>query len=78
MYSILLYNALCCCCVLSHVRVCDPRDCSMSGSSVHGISQARILEWVALSFSRGVFLIQGSNLWFLHWQADSLTLSQMY
>ena len=30
-----------------------PMDCSPSGSSVHGISQARILEWVAISFSRG-------------------------
>ena len=30
---------------------CDPMDCSSSGSSVHGISQARILEWVAISFS---------------------------
>jgi len=27
-------------------------DCSLSGSSVHGISQARILEWIAISFSR--------------------------
>ena len=36
-------------CVLSH----DPVDCSPPGSSVHGISQARILEWVAISFSRG-------------------------
>ena len=31
----------------------DPRDCSPPGSSVHGISQARILEWGAISFSRG-------------------------
>ena len=31
----------------------DPRDCSPPGSSVHGILQARILEWVAISFSRG-------------------------
>ena len=31
----------------------DPVDCSLPGSSVHGISQARILEWVAISFSRG-------------------------
>ena len=30
-----------------------PIDCSLPGSSVHGISQARILEWVAISFSRG-------------------------
>ena len=38
---------------LSHVRLCDPVDCSQPGSSVHGILQARILERVAISFSRG-------------------------
>ena len=40
---------------LIHVRatLCDPMDCSLSGSSVHGIFQARVLEWVATSFSRG-------------------------
>ena len=32
---------------------CDPMDCGLPGSSVRGISQARILEWVATSFSRG-------------------------
>ena len=32
---------------------CDPMDCSPLGSSVYGILQARILEWVAISFSRG-------------------------
>ena len=31
----------------------DPMDCSPPGSSVHGTSQARILEWVAIPFSRG-------------------------
>ena len=31
----------------------DPMDCSLPGSSLHGILQARILEWVAISFSRG-------------------------
>ena len=31
---------------------CDPMDCSLPGSSVHRISQARILEWVAISFSK--------------------------
>ena len=31
--------------------LCDPKDCSPPGSSVHGILQARILEWVAISFS---------------------------
>ena len=33
--------------------LCDPMDCSPSGSSVHGILQARIPEWVAIPFSRG-------------------------
>ena len=33
--------------------VCDPVDCRPPGSSVHGILQAGILEWVAISFSRG-------------------------
>ena len=33
--------------------LCDHMDCSLPGSSIHGISQARILEWVAISFSRG-------------------------
>ena len=32
---------------------CDPMDCSPPGSFVHGIFQARILEWFAISFSRG-------------------------
>ena len=39
---------------LSQVRLfCDPMDYSLPGSSVHGILQARILEWVAISLSRG-------------------------
>ena len=33
--------------------LCDPLDCSLPGSSVHGIFQARILRWVAISPSRG-------------------------
>ena len=32
--------------------LCDPVDCSLPGSSVHGILQARVLDWVAISFSR--------------------------
>ena len=35
------------------LTLCDPIDCSPPWSSVHGIFQARILEWVAISFSRG-------------------------
>ena len=36
----------------SCLTLCDPMDCSLPGSSVHGIFQARVLEWVAISFSR--------------------------
>ena len=37
----------------SYPTLCNPMDCSLPGSSVHGILQARILKWVALPFSRG-------------------------
>ena len=43
----------CGCCLVPKSLFCDSVDCSPPGSSVHGLSQARILEWVALSFSRG-------------------------
>ena len=39
--------------VQSCPTLCDPMDCSLPRSSVHGIFQARVLEWVAISFSRG-------------------------
>ena len=35
----------------SCLTLCDPMDCSLPGSSIHGISQARVLEWVAITFS---------------------------
>ena len=41
------------CQLLSCVRLCDHMDCSLPGSSVHGILWARILEWVAIPFSKG-------------------------
>ena len=46
---------MCICCLVakSCLTFLWPMDCSLPGSSVHGISQARILEWVAISFSRG-------------------------
>ena len=56
------------------LTLCDPMDCSPPGSSVHGISQASILEWVAISFSRGSLQTQGSNPHLLHLKADSLPL----
>ena len=40
-------------CMLRSVRLHDPMHWSLPGSSVHGIFQARILEWVAISYSRG-------------------------
>ena len=43
--------------------VCDPMDCSLPGSSVHGIFQARILEWVAISFSGGSSQWRGDWTW---------------
>ena len=39
---------------LSCLTLCDPMDCSPPGSSIHGIFQARVLEWVAISFSKDV------------------------
>ena len=36
----------------SYLTLCDPMDCSLPGSTIHGIFQARILEWVAIPFSR--------------------------
>ena len=38
--------------VQSCLTICNPIDCSLQGAPVHGISQARILEWVAISFPR--------------------------
>ena len=57
---------------------CSPMDCSPPGSSVHGILQARILEWVAISFSKGIFLTQGSNPSLLHCRETLNLLSQGY
>ena len=36
--------------------LCDPIDCSLPGSSIHGIFQARVLEWGAIAFSVTVYL----------------------
>ena len=60
--------------------LCNPINCRPPGSSVHGILQARILEWVTTPSPRGIFLTQGSNqslLLLLHWQAGSLALAPL-
>ena len=63
-----LINLKCFCTVkvkvksFSHVRLfVTPVGCSLPGSSVHGIFQARVLEWGAMAFSQGIFPTQGSN-----------------
>ena len=62
----------------SRPTLCKPMDCSLPGSSVHGILQVRILEWVAMPSSRASFSTQGLNphrLCLLHWQVGSLPLA---
>jgi len=60
----------------SCLTLCNPMHCNPPGSSVHGILQARVLEWVVMLSSRGSFQprdqTQVSCL--LHWQAGSLPL----
>ena len=58
MYVVRVVVVILFCCSESESEVaqstlCDPMDCSLPGSSVHGIFQARVLEWVAVSFLRG-------------------------
>ena len=67
----------CCCCLVakSCAILCDPMDCSLPGSSVHGIFQARILQMGCHFILQGIFPTQGLNSHLLHWQADSLLLS---
>ena len=68
-----------CCCLVAHScpTLCNPMDCSLPGSSVRGIFQARILEWVAISFSRGSSQPRNPNCHLLHWLADSLALNHL-
>ena len=72
LWAVMCVCACVCVCGQLCLTLCDPMDCSPQGSSVHGISQARILEWVAISFSRGSSW--PSLLHLLHWQTDSLPL----
>ena len=57
-------NSGCCTSVLvtqSCPTLCNSMGCNLPGSSAHGIFQARILKWVAIPFSRGIFPSQESN-----------------
>ena len=64
-------------CAQSCPTLCNPLDCSPPGSSVHGVSQARIQEWVAISSSRGSSQPRDQTCisCLLHWQVDSWPLS---
>ena len=60
----------------SCLSLCDAMDCSLPGSSVRGILQARILEGVAISYSRGSSQPKNRthvSYIYLHWQAGSLS-----
>ena len=67
-------------CAQLSLTLCEPIDYSPPGSSIHGIFQARILERVAISYSRRIFLTKGSDpcpLHLLYWQVDSLPLHRL-
>ena len=64
----------------SWTTLCDPMDCSLPSSSVHGILQTRILEWVAMPSSGGSSQPRDQtcvSLCLLQWQADSLPLAPL-
>ena len=67
-----------CMCAQLFLAVGNPVDCSSSSSSVHGNFQARILEWVAVSASKGFSWSRKlCLLCFLHWQSVRLTMKQI-
>ena len=73
------YFASVCVCVYTQScrTLCEPMDCRQPGSSVHGISQARILVWISISFSRGSSQpgMEPTSLTFPAWHVDSLPLA---
>ena len=71
-YAVLIVVLLTKSCVI----LCDPRDCTLPGFSVHGISQARVLEWVAITFYRGPSC-PGIEPMSPYWPVDSLPLSYL-
>ena len=57
----LMLATLCVLVAQSCLALCDPLDYGLPGSSVHGLLQARILEWVAISFSRESLRLRDQN-----------------
>ena len=67
-------------CAQMYLTLCDPTDCSLPGFSVYRISQTRILEWAAISYSKGSSQCRDQTCisWcLLLWQADSLPLCHL-
>ena len=67
-----------CACAQRYLTLCNPVDSILPGSSAHGIFHARILELVAISYSRASSQLRDKNsrlFCLLHWQADSLSLA---
>ena len=64
--SLLPPRLLCVSVTQSRPTLCDPMDCSPPGSSVRGILQARVLEWVAISLLQGILPTQRLNPGLLH------------
>ena len=60
-----------------YLTLCDPMDCSLPASSIHGHFQARILEWIAIS-SPGIFQTQGLNPGLLHCHLSRHTHARIF
>ena len=79
-YTTSIYVHAACTVAQPCLTLCDPIDCNLPGSSLHGILQARILEWVAISSSRGSSWPRDRThmSWYLlHRQRSSLPLSYL-
>ena len=63
-------------CSVAQSTLCNPVNCSLPGSSVRRISQARMLECRSFLL-QGIFLTQGSKLHLLNWEMDSLSLGHL-
>ena len=83
-----LSHCMCTKLLQSCLTLCDPMDCSLPHSSVHGILQARILEWVAMSSSRGRSWPRNGTLisciscipvrLFIHWPTSEVPILRLF
>ena len=60
-----------------YLSLCDSMDCSLPGSSIHGIFQIKVLEWVSISSSRRSSRFRDQTFDLLNWQVDSLPLPHL-